>query len=140
MSSLKHWRNTELGKIKTDMDKLFNALCTDFGLPPLLSGRGLTCPCQFERTNGELVVRTKLENISIDELELTVEEQTLLITGVQREESQGMIGTKSFSSRITLPVRVKPDQAKAAYKDGILEIRLPIEDQPREQRIRIQAG
>ncbi len=49
-----------------------------------------------------------------------------------------MVG--SFERSFTLGSPVRPDQVKAAYRDGVLEIRVPKADEARAREIEVQVG
>ena len=88
----------------------------------------------------EFLVRAELPGVTKDNLELTMQENTLLLRAVsqteeteekgqyfRRETSRG-----EFQRLIRLPGPVDVDQARANFKDGILELVLP--KQPGAQR------
>jgi HSP20 family protein len=83
--------------------------------------------------NGDLVVHAELPGIEKKDIKLTLDNGDLLIEGERKSEEkveekdyyrmERMVG--SFYRRLPLPAEVKPEQIKAEYKDGVLEIRVP---------------
>jgi len=85
--------------------------------------------------NGTLVVRAELPGIDPDkDVELTVSNGMLHIEAERREEEKteekGYVRRElrygSFSRSLPLPEGATEDDVKASYKDGILEIRIPV--------------
>ncbi|HLT17710.1 MAG TPA: Hsp20/alpha crystallin family protein [Acidimicrobiales bacterium] len=96
----------------------------------------------------ELVIRAELPGIDPDEdVEVTVADGTLHITAERteekREEEKGNwirreIRRGSFSRSLALPEGVSEDDISASYRDGILEITVPMpEKAPAAKRIEV---
>ena len=86
----------------------------------------------FER-KGELVVRADLPGLTKDDITVEIADGELVIKGERKEEKEekekGYYACEraygTFYRSIPLPEGVKADQAKAAFKEGVLEITLP---------------
>jgi HSP20 family protein len=87
------------------------------------------------RENGTFVVRAELPGIDPDkDVELTVSDGVLHIEAERREEKQTEeksymrheLRYGSFTRVLPLPAGVSESDVKASYKDGILEIRIPV--------------
>ena len=86
----------------------------------------------FHRNN-ELVVRAELPRLRKDEVKVEVADDTLTIQGERKreheEEHEGLYRSErsygTFRRAIELPPGTIPDQAKATFKDGVLEIAMP---------------
>lgn len=98
------------------------------------------------QTEDEVVASAELPGIeSKEDIELSVTENSLTIRGEFKRaqdlkdenfyHSERYYGT--FSRTVPLPAEVKPDQAKATYRNGILEVRIPKSDQGRKKPVRI---
>lgn len=84
-------------------------------------------------SNGDLVIHAELPGVDRKDLKLTFENGDLIIEGHRKSEEkveekdyyrmERMTG--SFYRRLPLPAEAKPDNIKAEYKDGVLEIRVP---------------
>ena len=104
------------------------------------------------REDNELVVRAELSGIDPDrDVELTVKDGMLHIQAQRREEEK--LEEKGFMRRelrygsltrtLPLPEGVVETDIKASYKDGILEIRIPISKavvKPETTKIQIKRG
>jgi HSP20 family protein len=124
-----------------EMDRVFD----DFGFGRLrsrqpwrgfgaLSGAETWMPeVEVFHRNGELVVRADLPGLTKDNVKVDIAEQQLTIEGERRreheEEREGVYRSErsygSFHRVISLPEGVIVDQAKATFKDGVLEITMP---------------
>jgi HSP20 family protein len=103
----------------------------------VLAGRWLRVE-EF-RDGDELVVRSELPGIDPEnDLDISVADGVLTITA-QRQERSEQKGKEeyrsefrygSFTRSIPLPPGVKEEDIKANYKDGILEIRIPVGAEP----------
>jgi HSP20 family protein len=88
---------------------------------------------EVEETGRDVVVRIELPGMDKDDCSITIEGNTLYITGEKRFESETFDSTYhimeraygSFQRAIPLPRNVDIDNAEAGYKNGVLTIRLP---------------
>jgi HSP20 family protein len=98
------------------------------------------------QTEDEVVASAELPGIeSKEDIELSVTEDTLTIRGEFKRaqdlkddnfyHSERYYGT--FSRTVPLPAEVRPDQARATYRNGILEVRIPKSDQGKKKPVRI---
>lgn len=94
----------------------------------------------------EVVVRAELPGIDKKDLDVTVTGDTLTIKGVSRheeKEEQGdyfrsEIARGSFARTLVLPAAVDASRAKASFKDGLLEVRLPKKEEAKRQSVTIE--
>lgn len=94
----------------------------------------------------EVLVRAELPGVDKQDLDVSLSENTITIkasSSHEREEEQGdyhrrEISRGSFARTIPLPAMVVGDEAKASFKDGILEMTLPKIEQSKRRRIEIQ--
>jgi HSP20 family protein len=83
--------------------------------------------------NDELVVRADLPGLKKDDVKVDVTENGITIRGERKreheEEREGLYHSErsygSFYRLIPLPDGAITDQAKAKFKDGVLEITMP---------------
>jgi len=86
----------------------------------------------YDREN-DLMVRSEVAGISPDDIEITVEGNSLTIKGARNFESEENkdnyhrkeIFEGSFERTILLPEGTDPEAVSATSKDGILEISVP---------------
>lgn len=105
---------------------------------PLWMGDDMIRVDEFNEA-GALVIRAELPGIDPDQdVELTVADGMLHIEAQRRaeekEESKGYIRHElrsgSFTRSLPLPEGVSEDDIVASYKNGILEIRVPMPEPP----------
>lgn len=103
----------------------------------------------FHRSN-EFVVRADLPGLSKDDVKVDVTDDRITIQGERKreheEEREGVYRSErtygSFSRVIPVPEGTITDQAKATFKDGVLEIVMPAppEQVRRGRRLEITEG
>lgn len=95
-----------------------------------------------------LVVKAEMPGIDPDQdVEITVSDQTLHIRAERRQESRseedGRVRSEfrygSFARSVPLPAGATEEDVQASYKDGILEVRIPVDEHKAEaRRIEVQ--
>jgi HSP20 family protein len=91
-------------------------------------------PVDIYHTDTEVVVLMEIAGIPEEEIELEVEGRSMVVRGRRkplsgrpnRVYSQMEITHGAFQRDLLLPSDVNAEAAKAVYKDGILEITLPV--------------
>lgn len=92
---------------------------------------------------GALVVRVEMPGMDPDrDVEITVSDHRLRIRAERREESkkEDASGYRSefrygsFVRTIPLPAEATEDDVKASYRDGILEVRVPVDREKAQAR------
>ena len=99
------------------------------------------------REDGTMVVRAELPGIDPQkDVEITVADGMLHVHAERREEhsddAEGTYRTEfrygSFDRTLRLPAGTSEDDVTATYRDGILEVRLPVEESaPAVKRIEV---
>lgn len=105
---------------------------------------------EVSQQNNELIVRTDLPGMKKDDICIDVTDTDLTISGERREEQKserdGVYRSErtygSFCRSIPLPEGAITDQAKATFKDGVLEVRMPAPPEPvtRGRRLEVKEG
>lgn len=96
----------------------------------------------------DVVVKAEIPGMNKEEIDITVTDSTMTISGekkqeekVQRKDYYRMERSYgSFTRTFRLPTEVQSDKAKATYKEGVLEVRLPKSEEAKakEKKISIQ--
>jgi HSP20 family protein len=112
--------------------------------------RGLDAARVEEFTeNGELVVRVEFPGVDPEkDLEVSVEGDVLHLSGERREEERtegrDYLRTEhrygSFRRDLRLPKGASASKVSATYRDGILEVRLPMDELPSTSATRVPIG
>lgn len=98
----------------------------------------------FERDN-EVVVRAEVPGLEAKDVEVNIDEEGLTIQGERKfeeevkEENFYRLERRygSFHRFVPFPVEVKPDKAKATFKNGVLEVVVP-KAEPKKKPIRLK--
>ncbi len=130
-----------LDELQREMDLLFGG----FGGT---RGRGEFPGLNIWTSEDDAVVRAELPGINLEDLDLSVQDDTVTIRSRRQEEKlqkgeqylRRERGRGEFTRTVALPFRVESDQAKAAYLNGILEIRLPRAEADKPRKIEITAS
>jgi HSP20 family protein len=99
----------------------------------------------FDR-EAEIVIRAALPGVAKEDLELSMTDETVTIRASTRREAKEEKGAYyrrelsqgEFQRTLRLPVAVKGAEAKATFKDGILELVLPKVEQAKPKKITIE--
>ena len=130
-------------------DEMDRAFATSFGLPTW--GRsGLDEPqlatwtpnVEVKEQNNNLVVNAELPGINKDDVKVEVTNDGLVIQGERRREHEekraGFYRSErsygQFYRVIPLPEGIDPDKAKAQFKDGMLQVEIPIPESMQRKR------
>ncbi len=112
--------------------------------------RGSWVPAVDIYSNGqhELVLKAELPDMKEEEIELTVEDNTLTLRGERKldsavtqeqfhriERSYGPF-TRSFA----LPPTVDAGKVSAEYRAGVLTVRLPLREESKPKQIKVQVA
>ncbi len=109
---------------------------------PVWPSGGYSVPTDVFHTEDRLVIRMDLPGVDPDEVEVTVQENTLLINGRRRFpfEADKVRFTRrgtfygEFTQRVALGKGLDVDQINARFDNGVLEVAIPFaaEVQPRK--------
>lgn len=92
-----------------------------------------------------LYVEAELPGFKQDQIDLTLEDNTLQITATREEKTERKDSNYYLAERhegkwartVRLPVAVQNDKVQATYKDGVLKIELEKAEQARSHKIKI---
>lgn len=94
----------------------------------------------------EVLVRAEVPGVEKKDLNISVGEDTVTIKGSSRREAEETKGdyyrhelaTGAFSRTVGLPAAVDGAKAKAAFKDGILELTLPKVEKAKRHSVTVE--
>jgi HSP20 family protein len=95
-----------------------------------------------------LVVKAELPGMKKEEIDISLHQGSLIISGERKVESQGDDSETSRSERffgrfqraLELPKPVDPNRVTAVYKDGILTVTLPKTEESKPKQITVKAS
>ncbi len=130
--------------LRQAMDRLFEE---SFVRPRSFFGwsEGNALPLDIHATPDALVVEAALPGVKPEDVEITIEGDTLTISGSneaeKRTEEGGYLYQEirhgSFSRTVSLPADLKTDQAVASFEHGLLRLSIPKAEAAKPRRISI---
>ncbi len=104
-----------------------------FRFPGLGGMREFSPTVDIFEEGSDVVVKAELPGMGKDDIDVNVTDDVITISGEKKTEEK--VEKKdyfrlersygSFSRSLTLPAETQTDKAKATFKDGILEVRIP---------------
>ena len=130
-----------------EMDDLFNRFLSG-EMPSSPSWSGFNVPTDVFHLDDKLVIRMDLPGVNPDDVEVTVQEQTLLINGKRSfpfdAESVRFVRRGSFygdfTQKVALGRGLDLEQISANYDNGVLELTIPYSAEVQPKKISIQSG
>jgi len=102
----------------------------------------------YETEQHDLVVKAELPDMSREDIEVTVENNTLVLRGTKKlpegvkeeqirriERSYGV-----FNRSFTLPNTVDATKVSAEYKNGVLTVKLPYREEAKPRTINVEVA
>jgi HSP20 family protein len=121
-----------------------------YGPPQEDLARGSWVPAVDIYSNGqhELVLKVELSDMKEEEIELTVEDNTLTLRGERKldtevtEEQFHRIERRygPFARTFALPPTVDAGKVSAEYKAGVLTVRLPLREEAKPKQIKVHVA
>ena len=151
MSSMIRWEPfRELSTFHDRMERLFNEVTGHFARP---NESDLTAglwnpPVDVYETNDSIVMKADLPDVKQNEVDISVDGNTLTIKGERKREKE--INEKSYyrSERIygsfvrsfTLPGTVDPEKIEATFTNGVLKLTLPKREETKPKQIKVKVN
>lgn len=123
MPDLKRWSQDEISRMRREMDRLFDDLCSDFDLPVMYCR--MAGDLDLKEAGDTLVARLELGNMNPDDVHVSVFEHRLVISAKTVAVGDTHRKTHTFRKEIELPCIIRTDEVVAEFSEGILEVRLP---------------
>lgn len=146
---------TTLHDLRREMDRLFWNFERGWSHPdPRLGhasvtglGRGAWPRVSIRDTGSELRLWAEVPGLKEQELDITVEQNSLTLRGERRAEApEGYAvhrqerGGLAFARSFTLPCRVDTEHVSATLKNGVLELTLPKAAEAKPRQIQVKAS
>ena len=145
MAGLILWKNQEINKLKRDMDRLFDRMWDDFGMPLSTKVEREIPSIDLSETEDSLIIRAEVPGIDPDDIEISITDNILTIKGEMTHEDTEEKGDYHrmerrygyFSRTLELPCKIVVEDVRATYKKGVLSIIMPKCEQPSTREIRV---
>lgn len=123
MDDLKRWSRGEISRMRSEMDRLFDELCSDFDLPVMFCR--IAGDLDLREDGDVLVARLELGNMNPEDVKVSVHERRLIISAEYVETRGKVRSSRTFRKELRLPCIIRTDGVEAAFKDGVLTVCLP---------------
>jgi HSP20 family protein len=127
-------------RLTEEMDRAFSST---FGLHPRFGESGMWSPAiEVRERNNQLEITAELPGLGKDDVKVEMTDEGVVIQGERKQETESEEGGVHRSERsygrfyrlIPIPDSAKADQAKAEFKDGMLRIRVPLQEHETHKR------
>lgn len=103
-------------------------------------------PVDIKETLENIIIKAELPGMAREDIKVTFNDGLITIKGERRQESKEENGNflrverryGTFSRTFSVDVPVKAAEIKASYKDGVLEVILPRENENKAGEVQIQ--
>ena len=139
----------DLAVLQDRMNRMFNDSFVNRGGDEALLNRGTWTPAvDIYEVDGALVLKAELPEMRREDIEVTVENNTLTIRGERKldneikqenfhrvERAYG-----SFVRQFSLPSTVDSAKIAAEYKDGVLTVKLPLREEAKPRTVKVDVA
>ena len=137
----------DLGGLRRSMDRMFDELLLRNPRRPAML-KEWEPPIEMFETNADVIVRVELPNVDPKKVDIAVAEDTMTLRGETKHEEEQKernyyyreLLYGAFTRTLKLPTEVKGAEAKAVYKDGVLEVTIPKAEHVKPIPVKVQAA
>ena len=138
----------DLGTLRRSMDRLFDEFFTTRRPGPEANALARGPAVEMFETEQAVVVRAELPNIDPKQVDITVTNDAITLRGETKHEEERKernyylreLRYGTFTRTLPLGTEVRSGEAKATYKDGVLEVTLPKSERVRPTSVEVQVG
>ena len=133
---------------RSDIDDLFGRFFGSGETAPLWTSSGYSVPTDVFHMEDQLVIRMDLPGIAADDVDVTVQENTLIVNGKRSfpyEAGQVRFMRRGifygdFTQRVTLGKGLDVEKISAHYDNGVLELTIPYSEEIQPRKIAVEVG
>jgi len=136
----------ELNAVQERMNRLFGEVYRPADEDVMRRGAWAPPVDIYDSGSHELIIKAELPDMNKDEIEITVENNSLTLRGEKKMDSsikdehchriERAYGV--FSRSFSLPPTVDSAKVSADYKNGVLTITLPVREEAKPKQIQVQ--
>jgi HSP20 family protein len=129
-----------------EWDRTFDHLLRSWPTPELPSEFSWNPSVDIAETDDEIVVKAEIPGVSKDDIDITVDNNQLILSGEKRQEVEEKEKNYyrversygSFKRIFNLPSTADVGKVEAAYDDGVLTIQIPKTEVARGKKVEIR--
>jgi HSP20 family protein len=133
---------------RSDIDEIWNRFFGSEPTRPVWTAGGYDVPTDVFHSDDTLVIRMDLPEVDPDSIDVTVQENVLLINGTRRFPYEAdrvrfvRRGTfyGDFTQRVALGKGLNVDGIEARYEQGVLQLTIPYAEEIQPKKISIAVG
>ena len=137
-----------LTNLRDELERLFESPLEQFARGSQLLNGGWGPALDVYEDKDNLTVKAELPGMKREEIEVSLHDGALTISGERKSEKKAEKGEVYRSERffgrfqrtVALPSPVAADKVKANYKDGILTVTLPKTEEAKPKQIDVNVG
>jgi HSP20 family protein len=138
----------DLAVLQDRMNRLFNDTYGRNREDDLMSRGSWTPAVDIYEIDGALVLKAELPDLRREDIDVSVENNTLTIRGERtldseiKQENFHRIERPygSFLRQFSLPPTVDPSKIAAEYKNGLLTVKLPVREEAKPRTINVEVA
>jgi HSP20 family protein len=127
--------------MREDMDRLFSS----FTQPREALAEVMLPAVDVIEKENEVVLKAELPGLKAEDIQITAMDDSISLKGEFKEEEETKEGgfvrrerrAGQFFRTIAMPTTIKPDQVKASFRNGLLEIDAPKTGEAKAKEIRV---
>jgi HSP20 family protein len=131
-----------------DFEQMFDRLMRSWASPVSVSEFDWNPSVDVSESDDEIVVKAEIPGVSPQDVDISVDDNHLIISGEKRQESEEKEQNYyrvercygSFRRSLALPSGADVDNIKASSKDGVLSIHIPKVESKKSRKIEIEAS
>jgi HSP20 family protein len=132
-------------RMEEDMARMWDDFFGRGGLPALWGRRAFGPKIDVYETDSDITVKAELPGVDPKDVEVNATEDSIALSGEMRREEEideeGYYRAERsfgrFQRQIDLPAAVKAAEAKATFKNGVLEIALPKVEEAKARKVKV---
>jgi HSP20 family protein len=138
----------DIAVLQDRMNRLFNETYAPRQSDDLMSRGTWTPSVDIYEVEGALVIKAELPDMRREDIDVSVENNTLTIKGERKLDSEIKQENfhrverayGSFVRSFSLPNTVDSSKIGAEYKNGVLTVKLPVREEAKARQIQIEAA
>lgn len=123
MADLKRWSRGEITRMRLEIDRLFDELCSDLDLPAMICR--MSGDIELWEEGDTLVARMETHGVDPGDITVAVLDRLLVITARTVETVGGRSRSRAFRKEIKLPCVIRTEEVQVEFAKGALVVRLP---------------